>query len=255
MSAIFTGTTAECLAHLARSTKADRFNKRKILASFAGVGDETVFRWFKEVSLPVGEPLLRLRFYMEFLGYNVEEIQKLPPYIRDAARLFAFRVVSLSEMAQLLGYPEGRSSTDTLLGVFRGVRRVTKLRQEEFMSFVKAYGEQLSEKERVTPKILLNDDANNAQAVPVPEAIKPLQVAHLLRPSKQQPHERDVIIESLAGSVKALIPLARAVSSDSFSAEERALVRELAGGDGVFILANLLYRLCGERARKMHSSN
>lgn len=253
MSMIFKGTTAECLVHLANATKEDHFRKRKMLASFVGVGDEAVYHWFKKGALPVGEPLLRLRFYLEFLGYNVEELQTLAPPIRDAARLFAFRVATLPEIAQLVGYPEGRSGIDTLLKVFRGTQGVTKQRLEQFTSFVELYGEQLSEKKRTTQKIQLNESASGVQSGGAPEVVKTPQVVHPLRPPVQ-PRDRDVIIESLGTSVKALIPLARAVSSDNFTADERARVRELAGGDGVFTLANLLYRLCGERARKMHSN-
>jgi hypothetical protein len=254
MNAVFTGTTAECLVHLAQATKVDHFAKRKAIASFAGVGDSTVYRWFKGVMQPVGEPLLRLRFYMEFLGYNVQELQALNPPVRDAARLFAFGIATLSEIAQLVGYSEGRGGTDTLLAVFRGTQGVSKQRLGQFTSFVELYGEQLSEKKRVTQKIQLNGTVRaevDADQAPTRSA----SVVQALRPASQKPtSSRDALIESLAGSVKALIPLARAISSDDFTAEDRARVRELAGGDGVFTLANLLYRLCGERARKMHSN-
>ncbi|MFZ1987879.1 MAG: hypothetical protein WAV21_02505 [Minisyncoccia bacterium] len=254
MNAIFTGTTAECLAHLAKATKVDHFAKRKTIASFVGVGDSTVYRWFKEMMLPVGEPLLRLRFYMEFLGYDVVELQSLNPPVRDAARLFAFRISTLSEIAQLVGYSEGRGGTDTLLAVFRGTQGVSKQRLEEFTSFVELYGEQLLEKKRATQKVQLNGDVRAELDIDQASA-RPASMVQALRPTSQKPpNSRDALIESLAGSVKALIPLARAISSDDFTAEDRARVRELADSDGVFTLANLLYRLCGERARKMHSN-
>lgn len=253
MNAIFTGTTAECLAHLAKATKVDHFAKRRTIADFVGVGDSAVYRWFKGGIQPVGEPLLRLRFYMEFLGYNVAELQSLNPPVRDAARLFAFRIATLREIAQLVGYSEGRGGIDTLLAIFRGTQGVSKQKLDEFTLFVEIYEKHLSEKKRATKKIQLNCGPSRTQVEGALEAAKPSQVLHPLR-TVAQPRDRDVIIESLGTSVKALIPLARAVSSDGFTAEERARVRELAGGDGVFTLANLLYRLCGERARKMHSS-
>lgn len=253
MNAIFTGTTAECLVHLAQATKVDHFAKRKVIASFAGVGDSTVYRWFRGVMQPVGEPLLRLRFYMEFLGYNVQELQALNPPVRDTARLFAFGITTLSEIAQLVGYSEGRGGTDTLLAVFRGTHGVSKQRLEQFTSFVELYGEQLPEKKRATQKIQLNGTAR-AEADVDQAPVRPTVVQTLRPASQKPPSSREALIESLAGSVKALIPLARAISSDDFTAEDRARVRELAGGDGVFTLANLLYRLCGERARKMHSN-
>ncbi len=250
---VFKGNTMECLAHLEKAISDDHLAKREILATFVGVESANVRRWFNGTVKPAGEPLLRLRFYLEFLGYQVEEIQKLAPAVRDTARLLAFRVVSLSDIVGLVGYPEGRGGTDSLLATLRGMRGVSEERLAHFVSLVELYRGQLPEKQRATRRVQLSS-VPRVSAEAEPPAVVRSSVVQPLRPaSRQAPGTHDALIESLAGSVKAMIPLARAISSDDFTPDERARLRELAGSDGVFTLANLLYRLCGERARKIHS--
>lgn len=254
MSALFAGTTDECLKHLERATKKDYLGARKIIADFCGVGESTVYRWLKGGAKPVGEPLIRLRFYLEFLGYDVAELRSLAPEVRDAARLCGFSIASISEVAQLVGYAGGRAGVDVLLTVFRGTAGASKEKLEEFKSFSKAYGEPFASKQKSTKKVqMLGVALPRAEHVPEvsPKAVAAAQ--SILRPKPVS--DRESVIESLAGSVRAMIPLARLISSDEFSAEERARVRELSGTTHVFDLANLLYNLCGERARNMQSSS
>lgn len=252
------GTTKECLQRLGAIIQRDPdyYGKRKIIASFTGVSDSAAYRWIKGTSPPVGEPLIRLRFYLEFLGFDVQEIQLLEPRVRDAARIYAFGVTSIQETAGLLGYKsakENRGGVDPLLAVFRGASGVSKQRLEAFEAFIELHAEALEEKKRSVVSILPNGSTVNAE---VPQSF----IAHEVRESKalnakQHAAERIAIIEALAASVKAIIPLARAASSDDFTANERARVRELAGHNGVMTAANLLFRLCGERTREVHQQS
>lgn len=249
MNAIFKGNTQACIAHLRDAIQDDYLTKRHVVATFAGVGDDSVRRWFVDGSMPVGEALVRLRFYLEFLGYQVEEVQKLSQVIRDAARIYAFGVVSLSEVASACGFTEGRNGPDLVLRVFRGGCGISKHKQEQFTALAELYSDELAERKRATQKVLVG---SVGQPEKVREDDKPTPLP--VRLASQQPlGTHEALIESLAGLVEAMIPLAREISSDRFTPEERARVRELAGRDGVFTLANLLYRMCGERSRSMHS--
>lgn len=234
------GTTERCLAHLAKAIQGrDFFEKRKMIADFVGVGDEAVHRWFKNGALPVGEQLVRMRFYLEFLGYKVSELDELDVQVRNAARLFAFGIVSLSEIADLLGYVE-KSGTDSLLKIFRGTRGVSSEKIQQIQAFVELYEKQLDGKRRGTVSVLTatSDDRRSEEA------------SIITRPSLRTVGEgHSTLIEALAAAVKAMLPLAEYVLSDSFTANERQRVRELAGGDGVSRLSLLLTKLSGEAAR------
>lgn len=245
----FSGTTEECIGHFTRNLGPKNLAERKTIAQFAGVNDDSVRRWLKGQMHPTGEPLVRLRFYLEFLGYEVAEVELLNPIVRNAARLFAFRVADLSEIAKLLGYADGRNGLDDLLRMFRGGRGVSKKRLEHIQAFVDMYEDQLDARRNAVPKIKVS----NLRTKPTPTPTPLKELGSLKRPGPIAENEHDAVIKTFAGLATAILPLADLISSDSFTEEERARVRELAGGDGVFLLANRLFRICGPRARQHHS--
>ncbi|MFC1656547.1 hypothetical protein ACFL14_01085 [Patescibacteria group bacterium] len=63
-------------------------------------------------------------------------------------------------------------------------------------------------------------------------------------------YDKDAIIRATASNIQALDSLVGLVLSDSFTAEDRAKIRQLAGSDTVFRTSNSLNRLCGETARR-----
>lgn len=245
----FRGTTAQCLTHLANAVAGPNFNeKRAVIADFTGVGEGTVQRWFTDESFPVGEALIRLRFYLEFLGYHVTELQSLNESIRKAARLFAFGIASITEIANLVGYKGNeKSANNILIYVLRGMQGVQANKIKQFDSFVELHGSQLEEKRRTTSNVL------NMSAI---HPHSPQASEHRATPTKIQSVHHEVsgnqsaVIESLAGMISAILPLAEYVLSDSFTAGQRACVRERAsGGKGVSRLSHLLTQLSGEAAR------
>ncbi len=245
---VFRGGTADCLAHLAQAIGSDQV-KRQTLTNFVGVTTATVSCWLKGQRLPTGEPLLRLRFYLEFLGYDVQELRSLDGVVRAVARLCAFQIVGLTEVSRLVGYADRPSGhNDTLLAIFRGAQGVNKDRLEKFESLVGQYETQLEWKVSSTPKIPLNGRATmESEIATKPAALKPLKPKSVL--SFQ---DKRVTMEVLSNLIQATLPLTQYVESDQFTPQDRAALRDLVGGDSVFRLANSLYRLCGERARSMH---
>ena len=248
---IFKGSTEACLDHLRIAIDDDYVAKRHVLGLFVGVGDQTIRRWFKKELHPVGEGLIRLRFYLEFLGYEVEELELLDRRVRDIARIYAFGVITLQFILDETNFSAGSNGTSVLLSVFRGVRGISNSKYAQLVALTELYSGKLAAKQAKTKKVLLGNGTAVAKPVLVitpPAALPPRLAAY------QPQGSHLALIESLAGLVKAAIPLARELESDEFTAEDRALVRELAGGDGVHRLANMLFRICGERARGLHSS-
>jgi hypothetical protein len=252
---IFKGNTVECIQHFANEikTRRDHFLIRKKVADFVGAGESAVYRWFSGKNPPVGEGLIKIRFYLEHQGYEVKELAGLRPEVRDAARLYAFGILTLSELVVLFGHPPGRGGLDTLLSVFRGMEGISSERAQLYREFISAYAEQLPAKQQELQKIELNSNkdvpAVSLVRLGASERSKPKPAQLTLRTSIDS-HE--AIMVAFSGQVKALIPLAELIESDTFTPEQRARTRELAGGDGVFKVANMLFRLCGERARNMH---
>jgi hypothetical protein len=243
----FQGDTLSCLRHLHGTIKDDDdfFEKRAYIAKFAGVGERAVYNWFRERNPPVGAPLIRLRYYLEFCGYTVEDFPNLDPDIRQSGKLIAFGVLTVEEMAEAVGYPGDRAGADAVLKVFRGVQGTSHNKLLQFQTLVELYKDQLDEKIQSTRCVVPKRSVEASQPKPLPVRA-PLRV--VARPVLS---EHEALICSFANMVTAMLPLARLVSSDDFSPEDRAKVRELSGHEGVFELANTLFRICGERSRAM----
>lgn len=94
--------TSTCLAHMATSFNRDVI--RPLLAEFCGVENETAGTWLNHNTLPRGEQLLKLRFFMQFAGYEVDELTALPKIIRDLASLVAVDFMSVQEVTDYLKY-------------------------------------------------------------------------------------------------------------------------------------------------------
>lgn len=229
------GNTKQCLSHFEKAICVrDSIKKRKMIADFVGIGGIAVYNWLRQNRLPVGETLIRLRFYLEHQGYEVAELEELPRPIRDAARLFAFRISSLSEIGEIVGYTSsGRNLVDTLLATFCGKQGVSKQKLEQFASFVELYGDRLEEKKQAVPNLVHGNTR--------------LYKTTIDQQTSKVTGNQSVVIESFAGFITAMLPIAEYVLSDSFTANQRTQVRELAaGGKGVSRLSNLLTQLSCE---------
>lgn len=265
MSAVFKGTTAKCLMHLrdAIRKQEDPSASRKILADFVGVQEATAQRWFSGEMLPAGEMLVRLRFYLEYLGYEVVELNKLSSSIRNSARLVAFRVVEVDDVLKHVGYATGQTGRDQLSRIYRGEANTSDDKLLKFQEIESLYGMYLQEAQAQTRKIELGtstpqkpsrNESSSVTSFPVESNGRKTTSTTLEGVAKSVDEEtREQIIVALANGIRALYPLAVMLESDAFSEDDRAQVRELSGGHGVFRLANSLYRICGERSRAMRS--
>jgi transcriptional regulator with XRE-family HTH domain len=226
------GTTEKCFAHLVKtiSSGEDFYEKREQLAAALGVVVQTVYTWMSGTHAPIGETLIRLRFYLELLGYDVDELRSLPPAVRGVARLVAFEVASLQEVAAFVGYEPGDGPT-TLLKIFRGVRNTSDEKMRLFASLATERARALEEKRQTTPNILTPGAPVNTDVLQGTAAL------------------RKDLVEVFAKMVSAMLPLAEEILSDGFTAADRELVRALADGDGVSRLSFALTRLSGESVR------
>jgi len=196
------------------------------------------------------ETLIRLRFYLAFLGYQLEELEVLEQTVRDAAQLFAFEVASLSDIADMAGYEgNGKSQLDTLIRVFLGTRRVSAQKLLQLGSFVDLYGAKLVEK--IDSEVRTLDPPNFApRSAQIQE--RPSSSPATRPSSRDDTEKKSIAIKTIAGLIEVMLPLAEYVLSDSFTAEQRSQVRELAAsGGGVSRLSNLLTQLSNEAARNV----
>lgn len=144
----FRGDTFQCLGDLLNKEVAPR----ALVAEFCRVELETVARWEQGVKVrdvhpdmaqfPKGETLLRLRCFLDWLGYKVSDHLNLPLPTQRLNQLIAFDVLTADQTRAELGYTRLKSLFDVLLrGNSLQADRVFKLSQ--MTSDFHPYAEQL----------------------------------------------------------------------------------------------------------------
>ncbi len=238
------GTTAECLAHYAQTLPPPASKNvkqaRQHLVDFCGVGMPAVSEWVLGRRLPVGDPLVKLRFFLELMGYEVAELKRLNRAAYQLAEMIAFGL-SIQEAVAITGLAKTQSvhalalgKTGTMKDRETRIDREWNTRKEAIESKRNEWRERLG--------------VSTEQAEPVSK--------------KPQPHVQTVStsthgsdLETLGHLILAMIPLAERVVSDDFSPAERRRLREMTFDTGVFRLSNALEALCGETAREQVLSN
>ncbi len=248
------GPTMKCLAHLHRvlRNEPDFYDKRKRIAEFVAVGEQAVTSWFTGKHPPVGSALLRARYYLEFLGYQVDELQNLNQAVNATGRLFTFKVLTLEEIAGMVGYAEGRNGVDATLAVLRGVHTPSREKIAHLEALVELYKEKLPDALKRAPRVLdgVAERPSLQQKPAGKQTNAVLSVPPVDASAMSTPFDvKDALIESFANSIKAMLPLAEYLISRC-TPEDRDKLRKLADGNGVFRLSTRLNRLCSETARR-----
>lgn len=221
--------------------------KRRILAQVLDVDDQTVRRWANGSINPIGLSLISLRYYLDFLGYQVAELLPLSGLVKDLGRLLAFRVVDLDELAKLTNYPP--EQTSALLAVLRSGRGITTDREIHFQEVVEAYRDELVSSIKKTPKIInleVSEQYVESTAHPL-TIVKPVntqKVATLSVSSTKEERFRDQVL--------CLLQFARYFTDDSIPEDTREELRRVVGQRNIFDLKNELLRLCGAKAYQNH---
>ncbi len=109
----FSGTTSECLKHLFESHEWDLV--RPCLANFSQVDEQTVRHWYKQKNAPVGPSLLKVRVFLDLLGYQVKEFYTLPDVTKDFSRLIVFGHISVEDARKTLNYADDKGLFDIVL--------------------------------------------------------------------------------------------------------------------------------------------
>lgn len=233
-------TMKECLRHYVSSLP-PRASKnvtetRRPMKEFCGVDIRTVERWMFNGKLPVGEPLVRLRFFLEIMGYKVAELKRMPEELYKLGEMIAYDAISIEAAMTAMG--------------FVNMQSIYRL----------ALGKSGTTKDRITTIHEMREACKNAIAAKRAEWNNKLgtngqQEAPVAEKSHQLAFGRGSELEVTGYLILAMLPLAEKIVSDDFSADDRRNLREMTGGDAVFRLSNVLEALCGEKARERVLSN
>lgn len=239
------GTTLECFMNLMKQIPPDELlEKRRMLAQILGVEDSTVRRWMTGSSIPVGMSMISLQYYLDFVGYRLDELVRVPNVFQDAGRMLAFRVITLENMAELIGQ-EGY--IDHILAILRGTRGVSALREEKFREMVDAYRSELAEKLLTVPKLVTLERKPVLAPVQVPPPSGSLSTPaeSSIVPRPRPDTTRDERFKTL---VLNLLDFAQHYTDPKVSETVRDQLRNVVGQQNIFDLKNALSRLCSSKA-------
>jgi hypothetical protein len=242
--AVFRGNTEGCFRHFIEVAKAPHLDKREALSKFMGVPIEpTIRRWFKGETSPQGEYLVQVRYFLEILGYEVAELEKLNPIVRKTGRIIAYRLKAIGEVAEMLGYSSKQKSGQMLV-VLHGVGGLSTDKLKKAETLVETMHVTL-EQETARRKLALRIGKSEAKQTNLLAARPALSAANGSGLSNKK-----LMLEAAAHFVSGLIPIADYLLSDSCSEEDRKKLHDLAGADSVLKLTTRLRRLCSETARR-----
>ncbi len=234
------GTALECFKHFydARLPPRDAQTRTLFVKAVGVASFNTVRSWYIGENKPIGEALLRLRYLLEFFGYEVVDLEIISEPVRNLGRLIAFGALEIDEAAKELGF-----NRHAVLRIIMGRGQTVLKRQGKIDELVKAFESELPKlQEQYTalrPATLLSQ-ANNGLEKPL-AAVEP-ELA-------KKPAD---VLAVLANLIKALEPLATEVASDRFTPAQRKRLRELTGDYTLFYASSALNQLCGETAREVH---
>ena len=84
---------------------------RKPIADFCAVGDKTVARWLsaERPSIPEGITKIKLECFLDLNGYRIIEFERCSRVLRNLAELLGYNVMSVEEVASILGYARAQN--------------------------------------------------------------------------------------------------------------------------------------------------
>lgn len=214
------------------------------ICRFVGVVPRTVADWSNNRQPAKGVRLVRVWHFLAANGYESPELLGIPAFNRYVGELFAFSVISMKELHELAGV----TSESASLRIMRGQPPMHPAMSLEDIK--ELYDERLQQlKQELKTKPTAADEPSVAPPTLPATTSESSAVFAPPQPSMMVGASADSKVYTLATLLGAALPLARDLSSDRCKPEDRALLRELMGEDGVFDLSNILNVLCGERAR------
>lgn len=216
------GSTEECLAHylqqLPSSITRNGITARKPIVRYCRCTPKTIHKW-STGTVPVGMMLVRVRYFLAALGYEVEDLMDLSDEIRNFGKLIADGRLDEMTLRARLNYRDDHA----ILSMLHGSRKPTPDRLEIIKQIV---GQQV-----IPPSFTPKSDATT-----------------VVSPSTNSATDRQKVIQALAVLLKGALPLAQLLEHVPYTAADRDYLHSLLTGNEVFHLIFSLKRLSSETA-------
>ncbi|HRY52459.1 MAG TPA: hypothetical protein P5089_01255 [Candidatus Portnoybacteria bacterium] len=242
------GTTKECFWHylseLSEKGKESE-DSRKFFIDFLGSSQRTISDWLAHKYLPHGFVLIKLRYLLEKEGYQIHELGKLSPSIRDLGWLIAFGHLDANQVYQAIGV----DSCNRLYSVLHGQRGISKERMLKVEQIVATHRELIELTK--TSNALQNQSVQIEKIEEKKENIKSV-------PNWPIEQEMTSLLKALESNIFLLLPRLEYILSPIVPVAQRQKIRDFAGRQLLFDLSNkldycvtLLNAACSEKTREL----
>lgn len=224
------------------------------LADFLGVNHHTIQRWLVGNCLPIGEVLVRLRYFLEIAGYSVPalvELKKSSPVYYKLGEIMAFARLSVNEITQYLEYTDPYG----VLRLLHGISITSPERGQKIVKLYATHESKIREKRTEIMKLVgkkgqISEPQVQGEGTNSSQQSRP---QHVEREVTQI--EKDLVIEAVGHGLLGLLPLLERVVSEDFSPEDRKYLRKIVGYEVTSRMADAVRKLTSETARKQLSGN
>lgn len=108
----------------------------RFLQNFFGLSDnESLYFWGRKQSTPIGNRLVKSIFLLDLLGYQMIELENLPPEIWRLIHIIALDKVSVEKATESLGY----SQKSDLFRVMFGKKAISEKMLREIKNFISVW--------------------------------------------------------------------------------------------------------------------
>jgi hypothetical protein len=249
--AIFGGTTKECLHHYAENSLPPKGARnstqaKEPMVNFVGVTTDTITSWIYDRNMPAGGSLVKLRFFLEAVGYDVIELRSLRGQVNYMlAEMLAYGVLSIEQAVEQLGF----QNSHPIFRIVHGESNTNLGRAAKIREMYESHKSvRIAAKDRLLTQ-LRNSDVRNSHEAPI---LSSTQVSR--SPRENEEAIGDESITALAHFVLAITPLLEKAVTE-ITREQRNKLRKLTGDDGMFRLSKASSRLCSEKAREVIKGN
>jgi hypothetical protein len=208
------------------------------MAKFIGVIPETIISWTSDRNKPLGGPLLKLRFFLEAVGYDVVELRRLRGQVNYLlAEMLAYGNLTIQEAQEQLNLGKPGS-------VFRIAHGNSNTSSERAVKIRKMHEDREVVMQAAKSQLLKN--------LGVPGEEQTISTTTVVEYEQEKIDDESVMV--LAHFVMAITPLLEKAVTDT-TREQRNKLRKLTGDNGMFRLSKASSRLCSEKAREVINGN
>jgi hypothetical protein len=251
----YRGTYQECFEHFINNLDLTS-NLAELFRRITGATNEQISTWVNgEVSGPVSFKKVNTIFFMEELGYKIEERKNQHPDLIQLTIMIALKVWDTKSIQEFFGL----NRESRIVRYLTTSQRLSDDRMEDLSQrFYRNTGpgtliymcDDLRSEFESELADALSDHADFSDEVSRDPS--GLQVAPMVKTKNDSGHTKDhkeVIITALVSQVSAVVEMAEYLASGSCSASDREKLREKLPRGTINRLTKALTKLSGERAR------